>query len=110
VDPTLGGSLLEHKPKFQNRALNTVSGNLDWKTQFDRVLVPTVYSKVKWVRRKLHPMELLSALDVLPDVQGKIIGGIAHCFTSMPIPGKLQTHVLRVVLGKRLDKKRCLGR
>jgi hypothetical protein len=32
---------------------------------------------------------LLSTLDVPADVQGKIPGGIVHCFMSMPIPGKI---------------------
>jgi hypothetical protein len=60
IDPMLGGPLTELEPKFEKRQLNTASGHLDWKLWFGKVLVPTVYSKVKWAKRKLHPKELLT--------------------------------------------------
>jgi hypothetical protein len=99
--------LSANEPEFENRELNTASGLLDWKKRFDRVLLPTVwYSKVKWAKRRLHPKELLSALDVPADVQSKITVGLAHRFTEMPIPGKVRTHVLRVALGEPVVTKR----
>jgi hypothetical protein len=106
VDPTIGGPLSKLEPEYERRELNTASGHLNWKQRFGKVLVPTVYSKEKWATRRLHPKELLSALDVPADIQGKITTGIVHRFTEMPIPGKIRTHVLRVVLGERLEKKR----
>jgi hypothetical protein len=48
IDPTLGGVLSEQEPEHEERALNTASGLLDWKDRFEKVLVPTVYSKHKW--------------------------------------------------------------
>ena len=106
IDPTLGGPLEETRPDLEHRDLNTASGLLDWNKRFDKVLVPTVYSKEKWARRKLHAKELLSALDVPAEVQGKITGGIVNHFMDMQTPGKILTHVLRVILGERMDKKR----
>jgi hypothetical protein len=106
IDPTLGGALSELAPEFEERALNTASGHLDWKRRFDKVLVPTVYSKTKWARRRLHPKEILRALDIPADVQDAITAGIVEYFVQMPVPGKVRTHVLRVLLGEHLDKKR----
>jgi hypothetical protein len=39
-------------------------------------------------------------------VQRKISAGILQQYFIMPVPGKIQTHVLRVLLGKRLVRKR----
>jgi hypothetical protein len=80
---------------------------LDWKTRFGKVLVPTVYSKVHWARRRLHPKELLSAVDVPADVKSRITGGIVNMCTNIPVLGKIRTHILRVILGERLEKKRA---
>lgn len=93
------------EPEFEKRELNTASRNLDWNLRFRKVLVlPTVYSKVKWARWKLHPKELLNALDVPSDVQRKITGGIVHLFSCMglPITGKIRTPILGVILKERL--------
>jgi hypothetical protein len=56
----------------------------------------------------LHAMkDLLSALEMPANVQGKITGGIVvYQFTKMPLLGNIWMHVLRVVLGKHPDKKR----
>jgi hypothetical protein len=71
------------------------------------MLVPTVYSRVKWARCKLlHPKELLTALDVPANIKGKIMGGIMQHFVNLPVPGKTWMHVLHMILGKRLGKKR----
>jgi hypothetical protein len=93
VNPILGGPLSDVEPDFENRALNNASRHLDWKRRFDKVLVPTVYSKFKWARQKLHPKEVLSAVPV-DGVQSKITGGIVQHFLKMPIPGKIRSHIL----------------
>jgi hypothetical protein len=93
IDPTLGGPLSKKEPEFEKRGLNTASGQLDWKLRFGKVLVPTVYSKVNWARRRLHPKELLSAVNIPADVKSKITGGIMNLFTNLTVPGKIRTHI-----------------
>lgn len=105
IDPRLGGPVSELAPEFEERHLNTASGHLDWKRRFDEVLVPTVYSKVQWAKCKLHSKELLSALDVLSSVQSKITSGTAHLFMELPIPGKVRTHIVRVIVQEPREKK-----
>jgi hypothetical protein len=80
INPTVGRPLTELEPEFEKRELNTASCQLDWKHQFDKVLVPTVYSKVKMARCKLHPKDLLSTMDVPADVKQKIRGSCASIY------------------------------
>jgi hypothetical protein len=66
VDPTVSGRQVD--PPFDTRVLQAAGGLLDWKSRTEEVVVPTVYSKSKWVRRKLIPKELGAALDIPSDV------------------------------------------
>jgi hypothetical protein len=107
IDPTLGGPVTELALDLKERQLNTASGHLDWKHRFDKVVVPTVYSKVNWAKRRLHFKELLSALDVPSSVQSKITIGMAQAFTDLPVPGIVQTHILRVIVQGPWQNKRA---
>eukprot|EP00978_Attheya_sp_CCMP212_P004913 scaffold10756_cov62-Attheya_sp.AAC.3 len=48
--------------------LQVAGGSLDWRRRSEDVVVSMVYLRSKWVKRKLAPKELASALDIPSDV------------------------------------------
>jgi hypothetical protein len=48
--------------------VGTARGLVDWKVRYGPVRVSSVYSKTKWVQRKLEPRELCAVLDIPADV------------------------------------------
>jgi hypothetical protein len=67
IDPTLGGKMCDI-PGDEDNNLNTAKGLLDWTSRRTTwVAVPTVYSKEKWLVRKLGPQELGHAINLPGD-------------------------------------------
>jgi hypothetical protein len=70
--------------------LNTAAGLLDWKTRTTvKVIVPTVYSKVKWARRRLCESELGHVMDYPGDKLETLLPAQVRKLLLSPIPGKL---------------------
>jgi hypothetical protein len=77
IDPTVSGRQVD--PPFDKQALQTAGGLLDWRKRSGEVEVPTVFSKTKWVKRRLNEKELASVLDIPADKiesgsRGKLLG------------------------------------
>jgi hypothetical protein len=64
VDVTIGTGRKVAIPSLDEPTLGTARGLVEWKDRFLPVLVPSVYSKTEWVRRKLVPKELSAVLDI----------------------------------------------
>jgi hypothetical protein len=68
------------------------------------IVIPTVYSKDKWARRKLSLEELGHAADIPGDkVEGMGVGSLKVVAVAGSIPGKLLALIansLRKTLGK----------
>jgi hypothetical protein len=68
TDVTMGNGKKVAIPSLEEPTLGTARGLIDWKNRFMPVLVPSVYSKTEWVRRRLVPKEFSAVLDIPADV------------------------------------------
>eukprot|EP00978_Attheya_sp_CCMP212_P008743 scaffold20529_cov53-Attheya_sp.AAC.4 len=95
IDPTVSGRQVD--PPFDRTELQVAGGLLDWKRRSEEVVVPTVFSKSKWVKRRLLPKELGSALDIPSDVisLGERSGKLKRWCREVRVPFKTR---LRAVL------------
>eukprot|EP00978_Attheya_sp_CCMP212_P038956 scaffold198227_cov75-Attheya_sp.AAC.3 len=95
IDPTVSGRQVD--PPFDLTELQVAGGLLDWKRRSEEVVVPTVFSKSKWVKRRLIPKELGSALDTPSDVisLGERSGKLKGWCKEVRVPFKTR---LRAVL------------
>ena len=68
---------------------NTGKGLLNWKDRFDEVVAPSVYSKAKWVSRKMTMNEAASVLD-FPNTRVDVMTDLElQRLTKSELPGKI---------------------
>jgi len=89
VNPTVGGRYACPINENTRNTTNTAEGLLDWERRFDWVKVPTVFSKTKWVSRKLNPKELCNALDIPGSLSEGVTEEGKKLLSKLPIPGKI---------------------
>ena len=96
VDPTKGGKSVDPPVvgKGSVEALNTALGLLQWKRRFDRVCVPTVYSKDKWALRRLSDVELADVLDLPGTMRKRMNIGQLAKLSKLNVPGKVMAAVI----------------
>jgi hypothetical protein len=98
IDQKLGGrrtgKIAPSNHCLRNRAL----GLLQWEHRFENVVVPTVYSKSHWTRRKLSDKELTDALDIPATIARKAHPKVLKWLTSLVTPGKIISYVLNGLL------------
>eukprot|EP00978_Attheya_sp_CCMP212_P046179 scaffold377919_cov55-Attheya_sp.AAC.1 len=96
IDPMVLGQQVD--PPFDRTGLQVAGGLLDWKRRSEEVVVSTVFSKSKWVKRRLVPKELDSALDIPSNVisLGECSGKLKGWCREVRVPFK--TRLVRVVL------------
>jgi hypothetical protein len=81
-------------PGDKDNNLNTAKCLLDWKSRRTMwVTVPTVYSKEKWVVRKLGPQELGHAMDLPGDKIEGMHAEVLNKVLNGSVPGKLMALV-----------------
>lgn len=97
VDSTVGGRQAMKVSECSKDKVNTALGLLDWNNWYRILVVPTVYSKEKWVKRKLLDTELCDALDVPGWVREESSKAMLRELTILPIPGEIFNHVLQGV-------------
>jgi hypothetical protein len=116
VDPTKGGHMCD-EPDEEGDLSNTAKGLLDWKGRLTAsVIVPTVYSKVKWAKRRLSLEELGHAGDIPGDKVEGMGAGSLKVIVQGPVPGKLLASIAaslkrtaRIKDEERVAKKRDGG-
>jgi hypothetical protein len=97
------------EPGEDKPSLDTAKGLLNWGTQMTAtVVVPTVYSRDNWARRRLSLEELGHAADIPGDkVEGMGVGSLKSAVSGL-IPGKLLALIansLRNTLGEGDEKR-----
>eukprot|EP00978_Attheya_sp_CCMP212_P029827 scaffold107351_cov30-Attheya_sp.AAC.1 len=95
IYPTVSGRQVDLP--FDRAELQVAGRLLDWKRRSEEVVVPTSFSKSKWVKRRLLPKELGSALDIPSDVisLGERSGKLKGWCREVRVPFKTR---LRAVL------------
>ncbi|KAI2508968.1 hypothetical protein MHU86_5463 [Fragilaria crotonensis] len=96
VDPTKGGRAVDPPVATTGsvEARNTARGLLEWKKRFDKVCVPTVYSKDKWAVRKLSDTELVDVLDLPGTMRKRMNSGQLAQLSKLKVPGKVMAAVV----------------
>jgi hypothetical protein len=111
VDRMKGGYICL-EPSDDEPTQDTAKGLLNWQTRMAAtIVVPTVYSKDQWARRRLTLEELGHALNIPGDNKVKGMGtGLRKVVVTGPIPGKILAPIansLRKTLGE--DDKKIIG-
>jgi hypothetical protein len=97
-DVTIGKGRKVTIPSSEEPTLGTARGLVDWKNRFLPVLVPSVYSKTEWMRRRLVPKGLSAILDTIADVARAMTPEMQETWCKrLTVPIKVRSEVLGVV-------------
>ena len=110
-NPTHGGRPVDIEESSKSSPERvTTSGLLPWKSRFDVfVCGPSVFSKEKWVSRKLTPRELADAVDV-PAVEFKKASvEWQSALVNMETPGKVLVSALQLIKWEQGDTELSTG-
>jgi hypothetical protein len=89
MDLTKGGHMC-NEPGDKGYSLNTAKGLLDWRGRLTAsVIMPTVYSRDKWAKRRLSLQELGHKADIPGDKVEGMGAGSLQATVQGPVPGKL---------------------